>query len=65
MGRAGVVTAPRLVTIWVGAPTSATVPHAWHSGQRPCQRTGVAPHSPQRKAGAGARFELGLVTVER
>ena len=30
------------------APTSATEPHAWHSGQRPTQRGGVCPHSAHR-----------------
>lgn len=33
------------------APTSATVPHAWHSAQRPAQRSAEAPHSEQRKPG--------------
>ena len=32
----------------VEAPTSPTVPHAWHSGQRPTQRTDAVPHSAQR-----------------
>ena len=37
------------------APTSISVPQAWHSGQRPTQRIAVAPHSAQRKVDAGGR----------
>jgi hypothetical protein len=54
IGRAGVVTAPAVTAAVSGrsptgaAPTSATEPHAWHSGQRPTQRGGVCPHSAHR-----------------
>ena len=42
------------------APTSATVPQAWHSGQRPIQRRDRLPQSVHRKP--GLRAALGLVT---
>ena len=35
-------------------PTSATVPQAWHSGQRPTHLAAVCPHSVQRYAGRAA-----------
>jgi len=37
------------------AADADTLPHAWHSGQRPTQRGAVAPHSAQR-------YALGFVT---
>ena len=40
--------AVRSVGLPAAAPTSSTVPQAWHSPQRPTQRTAVQPHSAQR-----------------
>ena len=49
MGRAERVTGPGATADARGAaPTSMTVPQAWHSGQRPTQRSASAPHSVQR-----------------
>ena len=45
IGIAGEETGPAVIRAALGAPTSATVPHAWHSPQRPIQRGVVHPHS--------------------
>ncbi|GAA1757833.1 hypothetical protein GCM10009810_16620 [Nostocoides vanveenii] len=45
-GRPGVVTARVRAP---GAPTSATVPHAWHSPHRPTHLGPLQPHSLHRK----------------
>src|SRR5262249_3795499 len=47
--------AARAGAVLIGAANWATLPQAWHSGQRPNQRGAVAPHSAQR-------YALGLVT---
>jgi hypothetical protein len=47
IGMAGDDTGPAVIRAALGAPTSATVPQAWHSPQRPIQRTVVQPHSLQ------------------
>ena len=60
IGRAARVTGAGETARRGKAPSSATVPHAWHSGQRPTQRTDSVPHSVQRKP--GLRAPLGLVT---
>ena len=46
--RAGCDTDVAAVVRIVGAPTSATDPHAWHSPHRPTHLTVVQPHSAQR-----------------
>src|SRR5215218_487643 len=53
MGRAGAVTGPAATARRAGAaaPTSASEPHAWHSGQRPTHLAEAYPHSLQRWAG--------------
>ncbi|GAA0324338.1 hypothetical protein GCM10010302_74350 [Streptomyces polychromogenes] len=51
IGSAAEVTRPAAVVRTAGAPISSTVPHAWHSGQRPSHFTVVQPHSVQRKDG--------------
>jgi hypothetical protein len=53
IGRAGAVTGPADTdrSGVEGAPTSWTVPHAWHSGQRPTHFAEAEPHSVQRWAG--------------
>ena len=43
--------AAEVVRTVVVAPTSETVPHAWHSPQRPTHFTVLQPHSVQRKVG--------------
>ena len=48
MGVAGAVTGPALVVRTATAPTSLTVPHAWHSPQRPTHLAAAQPHSAQR-----------------
>lgn len=49
MGTAAVETRPAAVVRTAGAPpNSSTVPHAWHSGQRPSHLAVVQPHSVQR-----------------
>jgi hypothetical protein len=45
IGIAGDDTGPAVILAALGAPTSATVPHAWHSPHRPIQRAVVHPHS--------------------
>jgi hypothetical protein len=45
IGIAGEDTGPAVIRAAFGAPTSATVPQAWHSPQRPIQRGVVHPHS--------------------
>jgi hypothetical protein len=45
IGIAGDDTGPAVMRAALGAPTSATVPHAWHSPHRPIHRGVVHPHS--------------------
>jgi hypothetical protein len=45
IGIAGEDTGPAVIRAAFGAPTSATVPQAWHSPHRPIQRAEVHPHS--------------------
>ena len=49
IGTAGRSTAVAAVVRTVTAPTSDTLPHAWHSPQRPTHFTACHPHSVQRK----------------
>src|SRR4051812_29315622 len=53
IGRAGAVTGPAATARSgeAGTPNSCTVPHAWHSGQRPTHFAEAKPHSVQRWAG--------------
>ena len=55
IGRAGVVTAAARVVRTVGAPTSSTLPHAWHSPQRPTHLPVTQPHSTHRYPGRVGR----------
>src|SRR5690348_16050726 len=48
MGTAGRSTRAALVVRTVTAPSSLTLPQAWHSPQRPTHLTVVQPHSEQR-----------------
>ena len=48
IGRAGLLTGPGAVVRTAGADTSATVPQAWHSPQRPTHFVVAHPHSAQR-----------------
>ena len=48
IGTAGVRPGCAVVVRVRGAPTSSTVPQAWHSPQRPTHFVVVQPHSPQR-----------------
>lgn len=48
IGTADVVTRPGVVVRTAGVPYSSTVPHAWHSGQRPSHLAVCQPHSVQR-----------------
>ena len=50
IGTAGVLTGPAAVRPWTTA-ASATLPHAWHSPQRPTHLPVSQPHSEQRKLG--------------
>jgi hypothetical protein len=50
MGTAGRSTAPAAVVRTATAPTSETLPHAWHSPQRPTHLGACHPHSEQRNA---------------
>ena len=52
IGRAADVTGPALTWRNLGPPppTASTLPHAWHSPQRPTHLTAVQPHSEQRNA---------------
>ncbi len=57
IGVAGDDTGPAVIRAALGAPTSATVPQAWHSPQRPIHRGVVQPHSEHANAGfARAEF---------
>ena len=55
------VTAVAAVVRAGASPTSATLPHAWHSPQRPTHLSAVHPHSEQRKP--AARREVVLVAM--
>ena len=48
MGSAGADTGPALTRAICGAPSSSTVPQAWHSPQRPTHFIELQPHSAQR-----------------
>ena len=48
IGRAGVLTGPAVVRPDGLAPTSSTLPQAWHSPQRPTHLPVSHPHSVQR-----------------
>src|SRR5690348_6917330 len=50
IGRAAAETGPAATEAPALAPTSATVPQAWHSGHLPTHLAVVIPHSSQRKA---------------
>ena len=61
IGFAAVVTCPATNESFLGAAISSTVPHAWHSPQRPTHLVAVQPHSTQRNgsfAGALAMREI-------
>ncbi|GAA1681139.1 hypothetical protein GCM10009745_26700 [Kribbella yunnanensis] len=58
IGIAGEVTGPAEIRAAFAAPTSCTVPQAWHSPHRPIQRADVHPHS----AHANADFPLAVTT---
>src|SRR5690606_12451321 len=63
-GRAGALTAPGLTAVVAGrAPTSSTVPHAWHSPHRPTHLTVVQPHSAHRYAGLAAFPTIGRLAA--
>src|SRR5438270_586634 len=47
------------------SPTSATVPHAWHSPHRPTHFGVTQPHSPQRYAGLGVPLRAVLAAMGR
>jgi hypothetical protein len=51
IGIAGDDTGPAVIRAAFGAPTSATVPQAWHSPHRPIHRAAVHPHSEHANAG--------------
>ncbi|WP_240339358.1 hypothetical protein, partial [Marinobacter sp. BW6] len=48
MGWAGLAMVVATVVFALTAPISSTVPHAWHSPQRPTHFTVLQPHSAQR-----------------
>ncbi|BDZ55453.1 hypothetical protein GCM10025870_25260 [Agromyces marinus] len=50
---AGGATGCRLRVMPVSVPDSTTVPHCWHSAQRPTHFTADQPHSVQRNAVVG------------
>ena len=53
IGRAGMLTGPAWTRLF-GALRSTTVPHAWHSPQRPIHFAVSQPHSLQRYAAAAS-----------
>src|SRR5262245_23480254 len=60
IGSAGAETGPALTRATCAAPTSSTVPQAWHSLQRPTHFIEVQPHSPQRYDETGRLLDVDL-----
>ncbi|GAB3558007.1 hypothetical protein GCM10027344_06360 [Spelaeicoccus albus] len=58
IGRAGTATRAAVVLRVAAPPTSSTVPHAWHSPQRPAHFAVVQPHSAQRNCAALLRLAV-------
>ncbi len=58
IGRAGELTGPAAVVRTRGAPSSSTVPQAWHSPHRPTHLPVAQPHSVQRNDGRGAALAV-------
>ena len=65
IGTAGRSTALAAVVRTVTAPTSDTLPQAWHSPQRPTHLMACQPHSEQRKAALGRVVRLAAVPAMR